>query len=631
MIFTENLSFFYVLVFILLYNALYGLVQKVVWRNILLFVANIVILNTLTTLESLGMLLAINVGVFYAGKALIKNPHLRWIKPTLITLLIGLFVAKNYHIVEIDLLQRVGLSYILFRQIHFILESAKGTIKRLNPLTFINYILFFPTFMAGPIDEYNNFAYWLTNNRFNRNGGLVGKGLTRIFIGVIKKFALVPIIAPYATDFALFDVHYTWQIALCYSMLLYSFYILLDFSGYSDIAIGTAYLMGIKTPENFNNPYIANNLSDFWRRWHMTFSNFLLKYVFKPTVKGLSKLAPSAPRLTVSFAGYIITFAICGIWHGPTLNFLYWGLWHGLFLYCYKLWDKYVLAMPAVGNRSLKAQLFNWTGTLITFVVVTIGWFAFNYDTGTIHGIGKHILTPTVGPITVSNVAVKKVPILKFEAGANALKPIAQLGVEYTELKKGGAYGLEKLQADSNGAYYLATSIATKGLVSGTLQITYADGSEARQHFLTYVWNNQFYPSDVQRFLFGGNKRSTGLNISQEVLNTPVISLGQNFDPRLTMERAFFEKYGFAVHLKYRAMPEAQVEIAYRVNNGEWITANTKRDGKFDFFHIHGSETYNGLSRNMPIGQYDVRIRYVFGSAYSKWFYTKGEVKNYEK
>lgn len=607
------------------------MVKKAIWRNILLFVANIVILSTLTTLESLGLLLAINVGVFYAGKALIKNPHRKWIKPTLISALIGLFVVKNYHIVEIDLLQRVGLSYILFRQIHFILESAKGTIKRLSPLTFVNYILFFPSFMAGPIDTYNNFAYWVSNTRFARNGGLVKTGVGRIFIGVAKKFMLVPIIAPYATDFALLDVHFSWQISLALSLVLYSFYILLDFSGYSDIAIGTAYLMGIKTPENFNNPYIANNLSDFWKRWHMTFSNFLLSYIFKPTVKGLSRFFPSAKRLTISFLGYIITFAICGIWHGPTLNFLYWGLWHGLFLYLYKLWDKYVVPMPREQlTINLKNKVHNVIGMGITFIVVTLGWFLFNYNTDSIHFILTNLGNSSPKHVEVETVSFKKKPLIKLSFPENTKYEIANVSVSFKESTQDQTFEIDTLLPDTMSDYYMATAIKSKGLMELNIQVTDLSGQVEAFSILHYVYNNQFYPNQVQATLFGANTRSEVVNVDPVLINKANISLPQDFTPKLNSEVKFIPDYGYAIQLNYEPYDLSEIEIAYKFNNEDWVTATDNRPGNYNFYHIHGNSLHNGLSRNVGIGNYEYRLRYKIGLMSTKWYYGKKEVSRYE-
>ncbi len=125
--------------------------------------------------------------------------------------------------------------------------------------------------------------------------------------------------------------------AVISAALLYSLYIYIDFSGYCDMAIGMACMMGIRTPENFDNPYFSPNISEFWKRWHITFSTFLRIYVFKPVVSLLNRLPISRYRMLVSVSAYLVTFLVCGLWHGSTLNFVLWGLWHGVGLSVYKL------------------------------------------------------------------------------------------------------------------------------------------------------------------------------------------------------------------------------------------------------------------------------------------------------
>jgi len=179
----------------------------------------------------------------------------------------------------------------------------------------------------------------------------------------------------YALDYTVLLPEFSPLMALFLSLLAYSAYIYFDFSGYSDIAIGTAYLIGIKTPENFNNPYFSLNLSVFWKRWHITFSNFLFAYVFKPLLSLFNSIFPRFPRIIISILGYLATFFICGLWHGETINFVYWGLWHGLGLSIGKLWVLYV----NIPLRIKEGIPYRTASVVLTFVYVTIGWMFFHY------------------------------------------------------------------------------------------------------------------------------------------------------------------------------------------------------------------------------------------------------------
>jgi alginate O-acetyltransferase complex protein AlgI len=188
--------------------------------------------------------------------------------------------------------------------------------------------------------------------------------------------AIVPLLVPYALDYSALLVDYSPVGAISINLLAYSAYIYLDFSGYSDIAVGTAYLVGIKTPENFNNPYFSINLAEFWKNWHITFSNFLRLYVFMPFVNLYNSIFNPKHRMFVTIMCYLSTFLICGLWHGDTVNFVYWGLWHGVGLSINKIWTVMVVADSQVTN----ALWYKVGSVVITFVFVTIGWVFFNYS-----------------------------------------------------------------------------------------------------------------------------------------------------------------------------------------------------------------------------------------------------------
>lgn len=201
-------------------------------------------------------------------------------------------------------------------------------------------------------------------------------GVTRIFIGAAKTLLIVPLLLPYATNYQTITSAPSPLCGLFMAAFLYSFYIYIDFSGYCDIAIGMAYILGIRTPENFRRPYLATNIADFWKRWHITFSTFLRMYVFKPFIHWLNRFSIRKYRMVVSVFAYLFTFTICGLWHGTTLNFVLWGLWHGVGLSIYKILKSRNIQW--IGK--IPAPIQKWTGVVITFIFVTIGWVFFNYS-----------------------------------------------------------------------------------------------------------------------------------------------------------------------------------------------------------------------------------------------------------
>lgn len=385
MLFTNYELFFTILLFVLLFVAIKGGVRRSWLSNLLLVGGNILILTHIVSWKSLFLLSLLALLAYGAGLLLRKRKS-GWLLATALSLLILLFSVRNYPLVQSWLgswwtdtlckhflsVEKVGLSYILFRLVHWLVESYKGTLRSRDFLTYLNYLFFFPTFTAGPIDTFNNFHYWLTTTRVRFNWRMLLAGIGRIFIGAVKALLIVPLIKPYAIDYEVLLPNFGPWGAVCSAAVLYSLYIYIDFSGYCDMAIGMACMIGIRTPENFDNPYFSPNISEFWKRWHITFSTFLRIYVFKPVVSLLNRLPISRYRMLVSVSAYLVTFLVCGLWHGSTLNFVMWGLWHGVGLSVYKL---FTYGKP-VKERT---QLREVSGIFGTFLFVTVGWIFFNY------------------------------------------------------------------------------------------------------------------------------------------------------------------------------------------------------------------------------------------------------------
>ncbi len=360
----------------------------------LLLLGNLVILSTVLTWATLLMHGSITLVIYLLGRYVSRTGVSRGkaLTATGIITVILLFCVRSYPktfgISSFQLtddpgtlLQRLGISYIMFRHIQFLVDSFKRKIRHFAFIDYLNFVLFFPNFLAGPIDVYNNFKRWSDRPEDTFKKALILPGLGRIMVGFIKKYALVPLIYVSAISYEPWLETLGGAGALLMSLLYYSMYIYLDFSGYSDIAIGSGYLMGVRTPENFRMPYLATNISDFWRRWHITFSTFLRELIFKPIVKGISRWKIKPPRLAVSIIGYILTFFICGVWHGDTSNFIWWGLWHGVGLSVYKAWSSTKLhdrIHTSFGKKKLDWML-SVVGWLLTFSFVTFGWVFFNY------------------------------------------------------------------------------------------------------------------------------------------------------------------------------------------------------------------------------------------------------------
>ena len=407
MFFSSGGEFILVVAFLVLQLLLRSKTSNALQKGLLLL-GNLVLISTLINYATVAMHLVLATGIFYLGQAA-SQPRNSWRRKgiiTGITLLIFLFIFRNYpklfgisgYYLTTDpasLIERLGISYILFRHIQFLVDAFKGRIAAFNLVDYINFILFFPTLIAGPIDRYVNFKRWSDRLHGRIKSALILPGVGRIFIGFVKKYGLVPLIYDWSVSYEPFAETMDYPVAIMLSLLCYSAYILLDFSGYSDIAIGTGYILGYRTPENFRSPYLATNIADFWRRWHMTFSNFLRELIFKPIVKGIAKIGLNLPRIWVSIIGYLLTFAICGVWHGSTFNFIIWGLWHGAGLSAYKVWSlsRWHNQWHAWMERNGLTWLDKFLAMAITFIFVTIGWMFFHYKNNALLKVVERLLS----------------------------------------------------------------------------------------------------------------------------------------------------------------------------------------------------------------------------------------------
>jgi D-alanyl-lipoteichoic acid acyltransferase DltB (MBOAT superfamily) len=246
----------------------------------------------------------------------------------------------------------IGISFYTFTQISFLVDCYKNKTYKNDIVNYALFVVYFPHLMCGPIMNFKSVYPQLTNaTKFSITQNNVIKFLTFFSIGLFKKCFLADSIAEtFASKFdnPLLDVP------------LYAFQLYFDFSGYSDMAVGLSSLFGIDIPINFNAPYKATSIIDFWRRWHISLSNFLRDYVYIP-------LGGKHRR----FLNVIVTMVMGGLWHGASYNFLWWGLFHGV-----------LLAMNH-GLRMIKAPtsspslIDTWGRRGCTFILVSLGWVVF--------------------------------------------------------------------------------------------------------------------------------------------------------------------------------------------------------------------------------------------------------------
>jgi len=264
----------------------------------------------------------------------------------------------------------LAISFFVFEFVHYLVDRKHGRPAIVHPAEFALFSIFFPTLVAGPIKRYENFLPALRRGLREAGQADFVAGFLQAALGFSKKLVadnLTQWLEGRDGAFAESSLSARWTF-----LVALAFRILLDFSGYSDIAIGTARLLGIRIPANFNWPYLATSLRDFWQRWHISLSSWIRDYIYIPL--GGNRLG--APRQIVNG---LIAFALCGLWHGPAWNFVVWGLYHGVGLFC----THYYRQIPWIGT--LLEVFFDrnpWVSWLITQLFVWFGWLLFFYPLG---------------------------------------------------------------------------------------------------------------------------------------------------------------------------------------------------------------------------------------------------------
>jgi alginate O-acetyltransferase complex protein AlgI len=261
----------------------------------------------------------------------------------------------------------LGISFFTFEFIHYAVDRWKNRTEPGKFSEYLAFILFFPTMVAGPIKRYQDF---LPNLRApSREWALDWRlGITRILVGLSKKFVVADLLTALTDHLNATDIARAERWILPIWLLAYGLKIYMDFSAYSDIAIGSARLFGLKVPENFDWPYLQTNIAKFWQHWHMSLSKWLTDYIYIP-------LGGSRVPVPLVFRNLLLTMLISGVWHGAGLNFVVWGLWHGLLLVIHRAWNR----RPNSGDTppSQTGKILGWA---VTFAAVNLGWTFFVMD-----------------------------------------------------------------------------------------------------------------------------------------------------------------------------------------------------------------------------------------------------------
>lgn len=271
---------------------------------------------------------------------------------------IGGWLGWSFNLGKLDIVLPVGISFYTFHTVTYIVDAYRGAITPTrNFFEFSCYVSLFAQLVAGPIVRFRQIEADLENVGRTDRAKYLDIGWSFFVLGLAKKVLLADTIA-LVIDPALASYGDLSTITAWLCMLGYAYQLYFDFSGYSDMAVGLGYLFGLHLPQNFNSPYRATDIADFWRRWHMSLSFFLRDYLFIP-------LGGSRGREVTVQRNLLITMLLGGLWHGANWTFVVWGLYHAILLILHRVTGKYLSGLP------------NILKTTATFLLVVIGWVFF--------------------------------------------------------------------------------------------------------------------------------------------------------------------------------------------------------------------------------------------------------------
>ena len=305
--------------------------------------------------------------VFLAQRIEVKR-----LKPMIFLSILPLVINKVFALTSLHLLAFIGISYMSFKTIQIMLEISDGLIKeKISVKDYLQFLLFFPTVSAGPIDRSRRFLKEINDVMPRKEYlELAGDGVYRIVLGLLYKVVLSTyvyqiLLALSNTGTVVYSIKY---------MYLYTLYLFFDFAGYSLMAVGSSNILGIQTPMNFNKPFLSVDIKDFWTRWHITLSTWLRDFVFSRVLMQVIRKKWFKNRLHNATYAYMVNMLVMGFWHGLSVSYIVYGFYHGVLMAGFEVYQK-------KSNFYKKNKNKNWYKLLSWFVtmnLVMIGFFIFS-------------------------------------------------------------------------------------------------------------------------------------------------------------------------------------------------------------------------------------------------------------
>lgn len=294
------------------------------------------------------------------------------LKPLVFLSILPLIINKVFALTSLHLLAFIGISYMSFKTIQIMLEISDGLIKeKISVKDYLQFLLFFPTVSAGPIDRSRRFLKEINEVMPRKEYlELAGDGVYRIVLGLLYKVVLSTyvyqmLLALNNTGTVVYSIKY---------MYLYTLYLFFDFAGYSLMAVGSSNILGIQTPMNFNKPFLSVDIKDFWTRWHITLSTWLRDFVFSRVLMQVIRKKWFKNRLHNATYAYMVNMLVMGFWHGLSVSYIVYGFYHGVLMAGFEVYQK-------KSNFYKKNKNKNWYKLLSWFVtmnLVMVGFFIFS-------------------------------------------------------------------------------------------------------------------------------------------------------------------------------------------------------------------------------------------------------------
>lgn len=294
------------------------------------------------------------------------------LKPLVFLSILPLVINKVFALTALHLLAFIGISYMSFKTIQIMLEISDGLIKeKISIKDYLQFLLFFPTVSAGPIDRSRRFLKEINEVMPRKEYlELAGDGVYRIVLGLLYKVVLSTyvyqmLLALNNTGTVVYSIKY---------MYLYTLYLFFDFAGYSLMAVGSSNILGIQTPMNFNKPFLSVDIKDFWTRWHITLSIWLRDFVFSRVLMQVIRKKWFKNRLHNATYAYMVNMLVMGFWHGLSVSYIVYGFYHGVLMAGFEVYQKKSTFYKKNKNKNWY-KLLSW---FVTMNLVMIAFFIFS-------------------------------------------------------------------------------------------------------------------------------------------------------------------------------------------------------------------------------------------------------------